>query len=233
MRERRRLAVRTAGDGGVSLALKSGMERIAGIILAGGESRRMGGGDKGLLPLGDRSVLAEIADRLAPQVRSIVLSANGDPARFAAFGLPVVPDTAGGFQGPLAGVQAGLAYVRSECPGIGWAVTVAGDTPFIPRDLVARLVQGRGDRAMSVARSATGLHPVIGLWPVSMAGDLARALARGERRASAWVRAQGAAEVPFEPYETPGGALDPFFNINTPEDLDHARGLVERRAFEL
>lgn len=204
------------------------MEEIAGIILAGGQSRRMGGVDKGLLPLGQEPVLAEVVGRLTPQVSRLVLSANGDPARFAGLGLPVVPDSVDGFQGPLAGVEAGLSWVRRECPGVSWAVTVPGDTPFIPRDLVARLVQARGGSPMAVAASAAALHPVIGLWPVSMAGDLARALARGERRASTWVRAQGAAEVPFDTVTVAGDALDPFFNINTPGDLDYARSLIAR-----
>lgn len=204
------------------------MEQIAGIILAGGQSRRMGGVDKGLLPLGQVPILAEVVSRLAPQVCRLVLSANGDPARFAAFGLPVVPDSVDGFQGPLAGVEAGLSWVRRECPGVSWAVTVPGDTPFIPRDLVVRLAQARGANPMAVAASAAALHPVIGLWPVSMAEDLVRALSRGERRASAWVRAQGAAEVLFDAINIAGDTLDPFFNINTPEDLDYARSLIAR-----
>ncbi|ODS01344.1 hypothetical protein AUC68_00290 [Methyloceanibacter methanicus] len=203
------------------------MEEIAGIVLAGGQSRRMGGGDKALLKLGKRPVLAEVVARLAPQAGSIVLSANGDPARFAAFGMPVVPDSRAEFQGPLAGIEAGLSWVRAACPGVRFAVTVPGDTPFIPPDLVQRLAEGRGDAPMAVAVSTAGLHPVIGLWPVAMAEGLAEALARGERRASAFVRAHGAAEVAFGPIRIGGAALDPFFNINTPEDLDLARGLCE------
>lgn len=203
-------------------------EKIAGIILAGGQSRRMGGGDKALLRLGERPVLAEVVARLAPQAGSIVLSANGDPARFAAFGLPVVADSRAGFQGPLAGIEAGLSWVRTACPGVRFAVTVPGDTPFIPPDFVARLVEGRGDAPMAVAVSAAGLHPVIGLWPVTMAEGLTEALARGDRRASAFVRSQGAAEIPFAPIRIGSVELDPFFNINTPEDLDFARGLFER-----
>ena len=209
------------------------MERIAGIILAGGRSRRMGGVDKGLLPLGQEPILAEIIGRLGSQVHGLVLSANGDPARFSTFGLPVVPDSVEGFHGPLAGVEAGLSWVRREYPDVSWAVTVPGDTPFIPRDLVARLTQGRGASPMAVAASAGALHPVIGLWPLSMAEDLAHALARGERRASAWVKGQGAAEVSFEAVDVAGDTLDPFFNINTPEDLEYARTLIARGALAL
>ena len=188
----------------------------------------MGGGDKSLLPLSDRAVLAEVVDLLAPQVGPLVLSANGDPARFAAFGLPVVPDTLEGFHGPLAGIEAGLSWVRAECAGVAFAVTVPGDTPFIPMDLVARLVEGKGGAAMAVAVSAVGLHPVVGLWPVGMADALADALARGDRRASQFVREQSAAEVPFAPISIAGTEVDAFFNINTPEDLDFARELTAR-----
>ena len=204
------------------------MKEIAGIILAGGQSRRMGGGDKSLLPLAERPVLADVVDRLSPQVGPLVLSANGDPGRFAAFGLPVVSDTVEGFHGPLAGIEAGLSWVRAECPEAALAVTVPGDTPFIPADLVARLADGKGTAAMAVAVSAVGLHPVVGLWPVGMADALAGALARGERRASQFVRTQGAAEVLFAPVSIAGTEVDPFFNINTPEDLDYARDLAAR-----
>ena len=202
------------------------MTEIAGIILAGGQSRRMGGGDKSLVELHHQPVLARVIDCLRPQVGPMVLSANGDPARFAAFGLAVVPDTAEGYQGPLAGIEAGLSWVRAERPEAAFAVTVPGDTPFIPMDLVARLVAGKGDADMAVAVSAAGLHPVIGLWPVTMAEALGQALARGERRASQFVRSHGAAEVPFSPLEIEGTKVDPFFNINTPEDLDIARELA-------
>ncbi len=188
----------------------------------------MGGGDKSLLPLRDRPVLAEVVDRLVPQVGPLALSANGDPGRFAAFSLPVVPDTLEGSHGPLAGIEAGLSWVRAQCPGVAFAVTVPGDTPFIPADLVARLVEGKGEASMAVAVSAVGLHPVVGLWPVGMADALADALARGDRRASQFVRTQGAAEVFFAPVSIAGTEVDPFFNINTPEDIDYARELTAR-----
>ncbi len=206
------------------------MQEIAGIILAGGQARRMGGGDKSLLPLNKGSVLREVIERLATQAGPIVLSANGDPARFDGFGLPVVPDRQPGFHGPLAGIEAGLGWVRSNCAQSGFAVTVPGDTPFIPADLVARLAEGIGDASMAVAVSEAGLHPVVGLWPVAMVDALADASARGERRASQFVRDQGAAEVSFPPAVIAGTQVDPFFNINTPEDLDYARTLAARQA---
>lgn len=206
---------------------------ISAIVLAGGQSRRMGGGDKGLRSLGDRSILSQVIHRLMPQVRTLLISANGDPARFADFGLPVVADTAEGFQGPLAGVAAGLDAIGADHERQGaselFAVSAPGDTPFIPTDLVTRLMAGRDGSAMSVAISAAGLHPVVALWPVSMAQGLNEALARGERRASHWVKAQGAAEIYFEPCRIGGTEIDPFFNINTPEDLAYAQSLMAHR----
>ncbi len=177
----------------------------------------MGGGDKSLLPLNKGSVLREVIERLATQAGPIVLSANGDPARVDGFGLPV-------------GHEAGLGWVRSNCAQSGFAVTVPGDTPFIPADLVARLAEGIGDASMAVAVSEAGLHPVVGLWPVAMVDALADALARVARRASQFVRDQGAAEVSFPPAVIAGTQVDPFFNINTPEDLDYARTLAARQA---
>lgn len=203
---------------------------ISGIVLAGGQSGRMGGGDKSLLPLGETPILAHVMSRFTPQVRHMVISANGDPSRFKSFDLPVVSDAIEGFHGPLAGAAAGLSSISGNDRGLttpeAWAVTVPGDTPFIPNDLVARLAAGLGGCAMSVAISAAGLHPVVGLWPISMVEALSQSLARGERRASQWVKSQGAAEVYFEPSEVGGAKVDPFFNINTPEDLAYARGLM-------
>jgi len=200
---------------------------IIGVVLAGGRSSRMGGGDKCLQMLGDSPLLAHVIARLKPQVSDIVISANGDPARFAPFGLPVVADTLAEFAGPLAGVEAALAWVAANRPGVSWAVTVPGDTPFFPGDLVARLVDARGGAGtMVVARSETGVHPVAGLWPVGMASDLKVALAGGFRKVSLWAELQGAAEAFFAPVEMDGGQVDPFFNINRPEDLAAAEALL-------
>jgi molybdopterin-guanine dinucleotide biosynthesis protein A len=190
----------------------------------------MGGGDKSLLPLKKGTVLGEVIERLAPQADPIVLSANGDPSRFAAFGLSVMPDRYEGFHGPLAGIEAGLGWVRSHCAGTSFAVTVPGNTPVIPADLVARLAEGKDNAPMAVAVSQAGLHPVVGLWPAAMADALADALARGGRRASQFVRDQGAAEVSFPPATIARTEVDPFFNINTPEDLDYARTLAARHS---
>ena len=200
---------------------------IIGVVLAGGRSSRMGGGDKCLELLGGRPLLGHVIARLRPQVADMVINANSDPARFAPFGLPVVADSPPELDGPLAGVEAALAWVAANRPGVSWAVTVPGDTPFIPGDLVARLVAAGGGK-MVVARSATGVHPVAALWPVGIADDLKVALADGFRRVSRWAELQSAPEAFFAPVEIDGRPVDPFFNINRPEDLAAAEALLAR-----
>jgi molybdenum cofactor guanylyltransferase len=192
------------------------MTQQAGVILAGGQARRMGGGDKCLLPLAPgRLVLDVIVARLAGQVAHLALNANGDAARFAGFGLPVLADGMAD-AGPLAGVLAGVDWAAAQ--GCDSLVTVAGDTPFFPVDLVARLAAGRGRAPVAVA--ATGrVHPVFALWDVALAPALRAALAAGQRRVMAFAAAQGAVEVVF----AVSGGGDPFFNINTRDDLARAR----------
>jgi molybdopterin-guanine dinucleotide biosynthesis protein A len=148
-------------------------EHVVSILLAGGKSSRMGGGDKCLLPLAGRPILAHVIERLKPQVAELIVSANGDPARFSAFGLPVVGDRVGGYAGPLAGTLAGLEWARTNRPESRFAITAASDTPFLPADLVDRLrsASGEGEANLVVARSAEGMHPVFGLWPVTLASD--------------------------------------------------------------
>ena len=202
-------------------------ETIVGVVLAGGQSSRMGGGDKCLQPLGGKPMLAHVVARLGPQVSRMVISVNGDLSRFATLDLPVVADSVAGFQGPLAGIEAGLVWAAALCPGAIWAVSVPGDTPFIPDDLVRRLAKAvEGMDKPAVAASAEGVHPVVGLWPVAMAGDLEEALAGGLRRVSRWAEMQGAAEVFFPPSEIGGRPVDPFFNINRPEDFAAAEALL-------
>jgi molybdenum cofactor guanylyltransferase len=202
-------------------------ESVVGVLLAGGRSSRMGGGDKCLRALGGELILARIIERLRPQVSDIIINANGDPSRFAAFGLPVVSDSVGGYQGPLAGVHAALEWVRANRPGIGHVVTVATDTPFFPADLVHRFIDaGGGTSAFRVAQSEAGTHPVIGLWPVSLAEALEDSLKRGERKVTAWVEDHGAVPVFFPPVEVGRKSVDPFFNINAPEDLAAAEALL-------
>jgi molybdopterin-guanine dinucleotide biosynthesis protein A len=187
-----------------------------GVILAGGLARRMGGDDKALRLLGGRPLLEHVLARLRPQVDGIVLNANGDPARFAHWQLPVVPDAAGGPHGPLAGVLAGMVWTQRNRPAIADIMTVPTDSPFIPHDLVLKLLQERARRGGVIALAGSGgrPHPVIGLWPVRLAPLLAEALARGERRVGAWALAQGAVSVNW-----PTTGFDPFLNLNRPEEL--------------
>ena len=204
---------------------------VVGILLAGGKSSRMGGGDKCLRPLGGRPILAHIIERLRPQVSDIIVNANGDLGRFATFGLRVVEDSVAGYAGPLAGVQAGLGWIRNNRPDIAYGVTVATDTPFFPTDLVQRFLAERGDRpALAVASSAAGMHPVIGLWPVALADDIEDALRRGMHRVGAFTERHGAIEVHFPPVTIGGAEIDPFFNINRPEDLAEAEALMSEHA---
>jgi molybdopterin-guanine dinucleotide biosynthesis protein A len=206
--------------------------REVGIILAGGKSSRMGGGDKCLLPLAGRPILAHVIERLKPQVAELIVSANGDPARFSAFGLPVVADRLGGYAGPLAGILAGLEWTRTNRPESRFAITAASDTPFLPLDLVDRLwhAAGEGAAKLAVARSAEGMHPVFGLWPVTLAPDLEASLMSGDRKVSDWVIQHQAKEVVFPPLEIVGRTIDPFFNVNRTDELDAAEAFLQASA---
>lgn len=196
--------------------------RIPGVILAGGLSRRMGGGDKALREIGGRSLLHHVLDRLSAQAAPVALNANGDPQRFAGYGLPVLPDPVAGFAGPLAGVLAGLDWAATF--GATHIVTVAADTPFFPADLVSRLRPALALAPIVLAATPEPgrgrvRHPTFGLWPVRLREDLRAALIAGVRKVVHWTEAHGAAEVLFD--SAPG--REPFFNVNTPEDLITAR----------
>ena len=205
---------------------------FTGVILAGGLSRRMGGGDKSLLTLGGETMLARVIACVAPQVLALALNANGDPDRFAAYGLPVLPDPVEGFVGPLAGVLAGLRWAAREHPGASHVLSASADAPFLPADLGRRLGAGlaaapAGRTPIVIARSADGLHPVIGLWPVALADDLEEALKTGVRKVLAWTDRHGTIPVMFPSLTIRGEAVDPFFNANTPDEMAIARRLIE------
>ncbi|WP_108860722.1 molybdenum cofactor guanylyltransferase MobA [Ruegeria sp. Alg231-54] len=213
------------------------MNTPLGVILAGGLATRMGGGDKGLLQIGGQSLLSHVIDRFGPQVDGLALNANGDPERFADLNLPVLPDTIEGFAGPLAGVLAGLDWAAKQ--GADSIVTAAADTPFFPHDLVARLTdaaQGQTHPLVLATTSRTGdealksgggkrvnRHPTFGLWPVALRDDLRDALNDGLRKVVLWTDKHAGREALF-----PAEPFDPFFNVNTPDDLARAQKLLER-----
>ena len=197
---------------------------VAGVILAGGRAKRMGGGDKCLHRLGVKTILEHVIDRARPQVSRLVLNANGDPGRFAPFGLPVVADAVGGFAGPLAGVLTGLEWARQHAPGCSWIASFATDTPFFPEDLVERLLAAVDDGGAGIACAASGgrSHPVFGLWPVQLAGELRHALAVEDiRKIDLWTARYRLATVEF-----PALPRDPFFNVNRLEDLADAERML-------
>ena len=200
---------------------------ILGLVLAGGLARRMGGGDKARIRIGGKTILERVLARLAPQCGSMILNANGDPARFGDTGLPVVPDTVPGFAGPLAGILAGLDWAAANAPQVTDVVSVPGDCPFLPPDLVPRLEQAReaADLPLACARSGDWRHPVIGLWPVRLRGDLRTALVEEDlRKIEAWTARHGVAIADW-----PAVPIDPFFNVNTPEDAAEAQHIASQQ----
>lgn len=196
------------------------MAGIVGLILAGGLSRRMGGGDKALSSLGGRTILQRVTDRLAAETESLLLNANGDTTRLGST-LTVVPDAMPDNPGPLAGLLAGLDHVAAHRPGAEWVLAVPGDCPFLPPDLAPRLLAERGSAPAAIAVSGGRDHPVIGLWRVAARGPLRYLLESGERRAGRFVDLAGAARV-----EWPAAPYDPFFNVNTPDDLAEAERIL-------
>jgi molybdopterin-guanine dinucleotide biosynthesis protein A len=194
------------------------------VILAGGLAQRIGGGDKPMREIGGQTILNRVIARLAPQSCGLILNANGDPARFAAFGLPVVADSVADFPGPLAGILAALDWAAEQRSGIQWIVSAPGDCPFLPRDLVARLHGARDeqDAELAVAVSGKRAHPVIGLWNVTLRDELRQALTSdGIRKVGRWTARYRLAAVSW-----PTAPFDPFFNINTTDDLAEAERLV-------
>jgi molybdopterin-guanine dinucleotide biosynthesis protein A len=205
-------------------ATSSDAPATPGVLLAGGLARRMGGGDKPMRTIGGRTILDRVIARLAPQCDGLILNANGDPARFAAFGLPVIADTVRDFPGPLAGILAALDWTAANRPDVGWILSAAADCPFLPRDLVARLLQARieQDAQLAVAASAGQTHPVIGLWSVALRKELRHALVVEDvRKIDRWTARYRLATVTW-----PAEPLDPFFNANTMNDIAEAERLA-------
>ncbi|PLP57507.1 molybdenum cofactor guanylyltransferase MobA [Mesorhizobium loti] len=202
---------------------------VAGVILAGGLSSRMGGGDKGLLLLGGKSVLDRVTAQFAPQVGSLALNANGDPARFSGFQHAILADTVTGFPGPLAGILTGLEWAASKTKA-QMIATVAADTPFLPQNLIAELtaaVDGRDD-VIAVARSSGRRHPTFALWPVEFGRPLRHFLVEeGNRRVLSFIERHHFVEVDFPLQPLLNCTLDPFFNINTPADLVEAERILK------
>jgi molybdenum cofactor guanylyltransferase len=195
-----------------------------GLILAGGLARRMGGGDKALIRIGGKTILERTIATLRPRCEGLLINANGDLSRFARFGLPVAGDDIEGFAGPLAGILAGLDWVAANAPRSGWVLSVPGDCPFLPGDLLARLHEARAASAsaLACAQSAERRHPVVGLWPVALRHDLRRALEAGLRKIEAWTQTHGVALARW-----PAEPIDPFFNVNTPEDVAEAERIEQ------
>ncbi|RVT98705.1 molybdenum cofactor guanylyltransferase MobA [Rhodovarius crocodyli] len=195
----------------------------AAVVLAGGLARRMGGGDKPLREIAGRTMLDRVLERLRPQAAPLAINANGDPARFAAWGLPVLPDPMEGFPGPLAGILAAMDWAAGQ--GLDWVVTMPGDTPFLPVDLVARLHAAREAAAtpLACAASAGHTHPPCGLWNTALREALRSAMAGGERKIDRWTALHGVAHAEWQ-----AAPLDPFFNANTLEELAEAEMLLHK-----
>jgi molybdenum cofactor guanylyltransferase len=194
------------------------------VLLAGGLARRMGGGDKPMRTIGGKTILERVIARLAPQCDGLILNANGDPARFAAFGLPVIADSVADFPGPLAGILAALDWMAANRPEVKRVLSAAADCPFLPRDLVARLEHARAaeNAELAVAASDGQTHPVVGLWSVTLRDQLRHALVKEDiRKIDRWT-----ARYPLATVTWPATPLDPFFNANTVDDIADAERLA-------
>ena len=197
-----------------------------GLVLAGGLARRMGGGDKARIKIGGMTILQRVLACLTPQCSGVIINANGDPARFADTGLPVVADSVPDFAGPLAGILAGLDWAAQNVPAVEWLVSVPGDCPFLPKDVVSRLHDARAaaNVPLACARSGEWRHPVVGLWPVRLCEDLRHALVdENLHKIELWTARHGIAIA-----EWPTTPIDPFFNVNTPKDVAQAEAIAAK-----
>ena len=200
-------------------------DQILGVILAGGRSRRFGGGDKGLADLDGQSILSRVIARFQPQVGQLVLNVNGDAGRFAEFGLEAIADEESPELGPLSGVLAAMDWAaqhKSDCAAVA---TVSSDVPFLPSDLVAGLDANRHN-GIAIATSAGRRHPTIGLWPMRVRPEIADALQRRALSVDRLASELNAVAVAFPMRDIQGVEVDPFFNINTQDDLAAARALL-------
>jgi molybdopterin-guanine dinucleotide biosynthesis protein A len=202
------------------------MSAIAAVILAGGRSSRMGGGDKALLELAGSPMLAVVIDRLGLPANDLAINANGDPARLASFGLPVLADAQQTFDGPLAGILASIRWAAGN--GFERVLTVAGDTPFFPLELATRLGQAAPASTIAVAASRGRMHPTFALWPTCLADDLVDQLDRDVRRVASFIARHPSVEIDFPDMLLDGEAIDPFFNVNTPQDLAEAQRIANK-----
>jgi molybdopterin-guanine dinucleotide biosynthesis protein A len=205
---------------------------VTGVVIAGGRSSRMDHREKALLDLAGEPMIKRVVERLRPQVGRMVINANGDPKRFAQFGLPIFADTIEGHEGPLAGLQAGLQWARAETPDARFIASVAADKPFIPEDLVARLLAALKDAGASSAIASSGGEwtPVVGVWSVALSDTLAEALRQGVRAVHRFATEKGGAVVEFPFVEIGGEPIDPFFNVNTPDDVATADRVAKQQA---
>jgi molybdenum cofactor guanylyltransferase len=203
-------------------------KRIPGVILAGGLARRMGGGDKGLRELGGKPLMVHVMERLSMQASPLAINANGDASRFASFNLPIIPDRTPGTPGPLAGILSGLRWAAEASPEARFIMTAACDTPFFPKDLVTSLLGAAGDTypAIALAKSNGRVHNIFGIWPLTLANDLEESLMRGARKVSDWASLHPLFFAEFPQIGVGPESLDPFFNVNTPEELTQAAAFL-------
>ncbi len=202
--------------------------RAVGVILAGGQARRMEGRDKPLVKIAGKPMLDHVSHRLEDQVGTMVINANGDPKRFAS-PLPVISDVIEGFVGPLAGVLSAMRWAQDNAPHAYWVISAAVDTPFFPQNLVDRLVGAMGgpEPAIVLAQSGEHVHPTFGLWPIALADDLEAFLKQGDRKVRLWAEQHICSNAVFSGHEIDGIEIDPFFNVNTPEDIEIAEAIAD------
>jgi molybdopterin-guanine dinucleotide biosynthesis protein A len=204
----------------------TGVPPTFGLILAGGLARRMGGGDKAKIEIGGITILDRVLATLSGQCVGLAINANGEAERFADTGLPVIPDNVPDHPGPLAGILAGLDWLAGQDSGVEWMLSVPGDCPFLPDDLVERLHQARRKMGAGVplacARSGEWRHPVVGLWPLALRADLRHALTVEDlHKIELWTSRHGVAVADW-----PAEPVDPFFNVNTPDDAKRAQAMT-------